>query len=80
MPVLTAAGQNCRNEGAAGSSGSDHIARKGDVTMMTIEAPRPRWLGLNRMLIVVSMPQRVCHTPSAIPESPKTANATTVHP
>jgi hypothetical protein len=39
--VLSAAGQNCRKDGAAGTSGSDHIARSGEVTMITIEAPRP---------------------------------------
>ncbi len=41
---------------------------------------RPRWLGLKKMLVVVSMPITSCHTRSAPPDTANTGSATIVIP
>ena len=66
------AGSSRPSEGRAPRSGAFHTERSGVVMMRSIVTISPRCEGLNRMLMVVSMPRKVCHIMSA---SPKTANA-----
>jgi len=59
-----------------------HIARAGVETMISIVVTSATWVGLNRMLMLCSMPNTVCHTASAPPAmaNPTTATVDEAYP
>ncbi|MFC6575659.1 hypothetical protein ACFQBS_02640 [Planomonospora parontospora] len=70
----SSAGSSLPSEGRSPTSGARQAERSGVVMISDIVAISPRWEGLNRMSMSVSMPRNVCHIMSA---KPKAANAGT---